>query len=267
MVDAAAPRDAATVIMLRDAQDGLGLETLLLRRHNKAGFAADAWVFPGGVVDAADAALPAHRWTGIDPHGLADRFGVSPDQVLAFYVAAVREAFEESGLLLAHHTDGSPPDLTDPELMQLRHDLADRTTTVDFAGWLEAQDLILDLGEMTYLSHWVTPTIEPRRYDARFFVARAPRDQLAVHDRLEVTDQRWISPAAALAESKAGEMQLIYPTVKTLQSLVEHDSVEAVVQFARAQPTIRRLLPHAVLDDEGRLLKILHPDHPDYPAA
>ena len=264
MVPASAARDAATVIMLRDRPGGQGVETLMLRRHGKAGFAADAWVFPGGVVDAADSRLPAHRWTGIDLQAVVPRFNALAEKVLAFHVAAVREAFEESGLLLAHCADGTPPDLSDPALLQLRHDLADRETSVDFAGWLEEQDLVLDLGEMTYLSHWVTPTVEPRRYDTRFFAARVPPDQLAAHDRLEVTDQRWISPQEALDEFSAKRMQLIYPTIKTLQALAPHDSVEAVLQFARVQK-IAPILPHAVIED-GRLVDILHPDDPEYPS-
>jgi len=253
-------RDAATVLVLRDAASGL--ETLMLRRHGRSGFAADMWVFPGGVVDTADASLPPNRWTGIDPAALGPRFNTPADKVLAFHVAAVRETFEEAGLLLAHHADGRAPDLSDPALLRLRQDLADRTTDVDFGAWLEEQDLVADLGELTYLSHWLTPTVEPRRYDTRFFVATTPPGQDAGHDRLEITDQRWIAPQRALAE----RIPMIYPTIKTLQSLAEHDSVASVVRYAERQPLIRRLLPHAVLDDDGNLVALLHPDDPDYPA-
>ena len=256
-------RNAATVLILRDAPDGP--ETLMLRRHGRSGFAADMWVFPGGVVDAGDGALPPHRWSGIDIDALAQRFDLPTDKVLAFHVAAVRETFEEAGVLLAHHGDGRRPDLSDPQLLQLRHDLADRDTDVDFVGWLESQDLILELGELTYLSHWLTPTVEPRRYDTRFFVARMPVQQDAGHDQLEITDQRWISARKALEEYSAGRMQLIYPTIKTLQSLADHATVDDVVAAADAQPEIRRILPHAVVAD-GELVDILHPDDPDYPS-
>lgn len=262
MVAAPGVRDAATVLILRDTSDGF--ETLMLRRHGRSGFAADMWVFPGGVVDADDATLPADRWTGLDIDALAERFALPPQRVLAFHVAAVRETFEEAGLLLAHRSDGTPPDLSDPELLQLRHDLADRETDVDFVGWLQSQDLVVDLGELTYLSHWLTPTVEPRRYDTRFFVARMPAAQDAGHDQLEITDQRWVAPSRALAEYSAGRLQLIYPTIKTLQSLVGHANVDEVVAWAEAQPEIRRILPHAVIND-GELVDILHPDHPEYP--
>jgi 8-oxo-dGTP pyrophosphatase MutT (NUDIX family) len=255
-------RDAATVLILRDAPGGF--ETLMLRRHGRSGFAADMWVFPGGVVDAADATLPADRWTGLDLASLEQRFDLPGAKVLAFHVAAVRETFEEAGLLLAHHADGASPDLSDPDLLRLRHDLADRDTDVDFVGWLQDQDLVLELGELTYLSHWLTPTVEPRRYDTRFFVARMPADQDAGHDQLEITDQQWIAPGTALDEYSAGRMQLIYPTIKTLQALTDHATVDDVVAWAAAQRQIRRILPHAVIAD-GKLVDILHPDHPDYP--
>ena len=262
----ALPRPAATVLVLRDADDAAGFEVLMLRRHSRAGFAADMWVFPGGVVDPADAQLPADRWTGIDPDALAPRFNATPAEVLAFHVAAVRETFEEAGLLLAVGADGSAPDLADPQLLQLRHDLADRNTQASFGAWLETHDLVLELGSMTYLSHWVTPTVEPRRYDARFFVARVPRLQTAAYDQLETTDERWISPADALAALAAGTMKMIFPTIRTLQDLAEHATASEVIAAASAQPSIRRVQPHAELDEQGRFVRVLHPDDPEFPA-
>lgn len=264
MVDAAAPRNAATVIILRST-DTTGYEVLMLRRSARSGFAADMWVFPGGVVDPGDA-LPGSRWTGIDPQLLAGRFGLTPELVLAHHVAAVRETFEEAGLLFARTADGAPPDLSDPDLLRMRHDLANRTVAADFGAWLEQRDLVLDLQAMTYLSHWVTPAAEPRRYDTRFFLAHVPADQVAGHDRIETTDQRWISPATALDASRAGTMQMIYPTIQTLRWLREHDTAQAAVAAAVAQPSIRRIQPHAELDEDGKFVRIVHPDDPEYPA-
>lgn len=258
-------RDAATVVVLRDAPDGQA-EVLLLRRHGRSGFAANAWVFPGGVVDEPDGALAERFWSGIDPPALAGRFDATAERVLAYHVAAVRETFEEAGVLFARSRDGAPPDLDDPDLLQLRRDLADRTKAVDFAAWLEQRDLVLDLADLTYLAWWMTPKAEPRRYDARFFAARLPQGQTAGHDRLEITDQRWIKPAAALEELAAGRLPMIFPTIKTLEDLARFTTAEEVLEHARSLPAIRRLLPHAVLDDEGRLVRILHPDDPEYPA-
>lgn len=258
-------RTAATVVVLRDAPEGEGYEVLMLRRHARSGFAADMWVFPGGVVDEADGDLDPRHWAGIDPVALGERFGLSPRQVLAHYVAAVRETFEEAGLLLARTAAGGPPDLTDPDLLQLRQDLADRATSVNFAAWLQEHDLVLDLDNLTYLSHWVTPAVEPRRYDTRFFLAIAPADQIAGYDQRETTDQRWVAPAAALQASRDGDMPMIYPTILTLRWLREHGTAATATAAASAQPQIRRIQPHAELDDDGNFVRILHPDDPEYP--
>ena len=265
MADSTSLRAAATVIVLRDAAGGDGYEVLMLRRHARSGFAADMWVFPGGVVDEGDGTLSGEHWTGIDPDALAPRFGLTPQQVLAHYVAAVRETFEEAGLLLAHRRDGSAPDLSDPALLQLRNDLADRAKAVSFAAWLSDGDLVVELDALTYLSHWVTPSVEPRRYDTRFFLARAPADQVAGHDRHETTDQRWVTPAEALAASKAGEMPMIYPTILTLRWLRDHATASTAIAAADAQTEVRRTQPHAELDDDGNFVRILHPDDAEYP--
>lgn len=264
MVDTAVVRDAATVIVLRDAGGELP-QILMLRRHARSGFAADAWVFPGGVVDHADGHLPATRWRGIDPQQLADRFGLAPHRVLAHYVAAVRELFEEAGLLLAHHASPVPLDLSDPALLELRRDLADREAALTFATWLEDSDLILDLDQLTYYSHWVTPTVEKRRYDARFFLARIPANQVAGYDHAETTDQRWVAAADALDQHHAGQMHLIYPTVKTLEQLRAHSTVDEAFAAAAEQLAVPRIQPHAELDDSGRFVRVLHPDEPEYP--
>lgn len=259
----AAIRNAATIIVLRNSPTGAA-EVLLLRRHGRSGFAADAWVFPGGVVDPGDGQLPASRWTGIDPVALSERFAAPPQEVLAYHVAAVRETFEEAGLLLAHHADGSRPNLDDPHLLQLRRDLADRSVDVNFADWLEQQDLVLDLSTMTYVAWWLTPAAEPRRYDTRFFAARVPRGQTVDHDQLEITDQRWMTPADALREHREGRLQLIFPTIKTLEDLARHETIDGIITAAVTRPTIDRLLPHAVIED-GRLVRLLLPGDAQYP--
>ncbi|HVM18664.1 MAG TPA: NUDIX hydrolase [Egibacteraceae bacterium] len=265
MSEAAATRPAATVIVLRQGPPAQPVQLLMVRRHGRAGFAADAWVFPGGVVDPADATLAPSRWTGLDLHRLAERFRAPAEAVLAHHVAAVRETFEEAGLLLARHADGTPPDLTDPGLLRLRQQLADARDAATFTDWVEQQDLVLDLGALTYLSWWATPTAERRRYDARFFLARSPAEQTALHDRMELTDQRWIGADTALEQHRAGEMPMIYPTIKTLEQLAVHQTVDEAIGAAQHQPPPRRVQPHAVLDADGRLERILHPDDPDYP--
>ena len=261
--ESTAPRAAATVALLREGRDGP--EVLLLRRHALSGFAARAWVFPGGAVDAGDRRLPATRWQGIDLQALTERFGAAPDLVLGFHVAAVRETFEEAGVLLAHREDGGQVAVDDPGVQRARRALAGPGGGEEFATWLDREGLVLDLDRLTYLSRWVTPRAEPRRYDACFFLATAPADQAADHDRVETTAQRWLRPATALAEHAAGRLHLIFPTVRTLEALAAHPSVAAAVAAAAAQPRVRVILPHAEVDERGRVARILHPDDPGFP--
>jgi 8-oxo-dGTP pyrophosphatase MutT (NUDIX family) len=257
-------RPAATVIVVRDGDTAAGPpQVLMLRRHARSGFAADAWVFPGGVVDAEDRALGDSRWRGIDPVALADRFADPPELVLGYHVAAVRETFEEAGLLLARHGDGRAPDVTRPEYVALRERLGSRDQQVDWAGWLRDEDLVLDLGALTYFSRWVTPQREPKRYDTAFFIAVAPGGQIAAHDEVEVTDQRWTTPAAALEAFHAGDLHLIFPTIKTLEALAAFGSAAELVAQAERTPEIRKVQPHVEVTDEG--WRILHPDDPDFP--
>lgn len=261
-------RDAATILVLRDGERGA--EVLLLRRHGRSGFAADAWVFPGGVVDKADAGLPPERWRGIDPDELASRFNATPGWVLALHVAAVRETFEEAGLLLATCADGSPVDVAAPGARAMRLRLADRADpagAAEFVAWLAEEEFVLDLGALAYWSRWITPVFERRRYDTRFFLARAPRGQVAAFDEVETTGQRWISAEAALAAAETGELHMIYPTIKNLEDLLdaggEHASVDAAFGVARGR-RVDTVLPHFERTPDGGF-RVLHPDHPEYP--
>jgi 8-oxo-dGTP pyrophosphatase MutT (NUDIX family) len=255
-------RDSATVILLRKV-DGGPPELLLLRRHARSGFAASAWVFPGGVVDAADRALDPAHWEGLDLQAIAPVVGQGPEGTLGLYVAAVRETFEEAGLLLARAAHGGEVDVTDPGVVELRRGLAARSARPgDFAAWLVREDLVLDLGLLTPFSRWRTPAQEPKRYDTIFFLARAPEGQVAGADLVETTESRWLSAAAALA---ADDLPLIYPTVRTLQELATFDTIEALLAAAVDRPELRPVQPHIQVDADGRYVNILHPDEPGYP--
>jgi 8-oxo-dGTP pyrophosphatase MutT (NUDIX family) len=249
-------RDAATVIVLRGSGT---LEVLLLRRHAGSGFAASAWVFPGGVVDPADTRLHPACWEGADPIALAPLVGRSPEVALGLCVAAVRETFEESGLLFARRPDGTRLDLGDPDIVALRR------ATARFHTALAETGLVLDLGALRPFSRWLTPESEPRRYDAIFFVARAPEDQVADHDRVETTESRWLTPADALAGHARGEFDLMFPTARTLEALADLGDLEAILASVPPGTRLRPLLPHLELDAEGRVAAIIHPDDPAYP--
>lgn len=264
---AKALRHAATVVVLRPGASGA--EVLMVRRHGRSGFAADAWVFPGGVVDQPDRSLPEACWRGIDPEALAPRFRATPDLVLGLHVAAVRETFEEAGLLLATTAAGEPIDLLDPEVVALRRAIAARDDPADaavFRAWLERRGLVLDLGALEYWSHWITPRFEPKRFDTRFFLARAPHGQIAEHDRVEITDQVWITPRAALEAAEDKRMLLIYPTINNLEQMVEAGGPDPddLVAAAAAREHVPTVLPHfEELPDGG--WKVVHPGDPGFP--
>lgn len=265
--EASRPRPAATVILLRPS--GGGLEVLLLRRHRRSSFAADAWVFPGGVVDAADATLPAANWRGIDPEALAARFRADAELVLGLHVAAVRETFEEAGVLLAHDADGRLADPTTAAARGMREVLADRGDPAggdEFRDWVSARELVLDLGALTYWSHWITPEIESKRFDTRFFVAAVPAAQQAAHDTVEVTDHRWLAPEEGVAGAERGELLMLLPTVHSLAELAEITPAtpEAVVGYGAARLHVPTVLPHVERGDDGSL-HLLHPGDPGYP--
>ncbi|HKP75123.1 MAG TPA: hypothetical protein VJT67_06235 [Longimicrobiaceae bacterium] len=219
----APPRPAATVVLLRDA-DG-GLEALLLRRHRRSGFAADAWVFPGGVVDQADrSGEVADRLDGPSAAEWARRLGLDdPAEALGYVTAAIREAFEETGILLARADRVGDPRAHATESLEVAR-RALLNEVVSLRDVAVSNGLRLAGDELIYVGHWITPLPEPRRYDTRFFAARVPNDAVCqVHDA-EMTDHAWLRPTAAVERFRAGELRLLPPTVHTLQRLAEYTS-------------------------------------------
>jgi 8-oxo-dGTP pyrophosphatase MutT (NUDIX family) len=214
----ATPRPAATVVLLRDAEGGP--EALLLRRHRRSGFAADAWVFPGGVVDESDrAAAAAERLDGPSPEEWARRLRLDhPAEAAGYVVAAIREAFEETGILLAHADGlGASPSHAAESLAVARRALLNEVVTLrDVAV---GNGLRLAGDELIYVGHWVTPAPEPRRYDTRFFAARAPAGAVCDAHDAEMTDSVWLHPAEAVERFHHGQLKLLPPTVHTLQRL------------------------------------------------
>jgi 8-oxo-dGTP pyrophosphatase MutT (NUDIX family) len=262
-VDGQNVRDAATVAVLRARMSAAGVAVLMLRRHAASGFVPGAWVFPGGVVDDADRTLTRDRWNGIDPQALSDRFRLPADRVLGMHVAAVRETFEEAGLLLATRASGEPVDLSEPGVEAMRRALVTgAATAADFARWLGEAGLVLDLAALTYWSRWLTPTSVPRRYDTCFFVAQALRGQVANHDGIETTAQRWITPHDALASM---DMHVVFPTRVTLTELARFRDIESLVAYGRARPEVRSIEPHLEWDADGGIANVSLPDDDAHP--
>jgi len=202
----------------------------MLRRSPESVFAAGAYVFPGGAVDSADSAHGlSNRISGVDD-GVADRALGRPGRGLAFWVAAIRETFEEAGLLLA-----APP--SDAAVDRPRLDAHRASLNAGATSWaevLDAENLIMDGGALRVFAHFLTPAGAPRRYDTWFFAAAAPDDQEGMHDHGEAVDSEWVRPAAALARRERNEIDLISPTICCLASLARFGTTAEVLAAADA---------------------------------
>lgn len=250
------PRDAATVVLARQAAGGM--EVFLLRRVAAMAFAPGMSVFPGGGVDRRDTETSV-AWSGPDPAWWGRRFGCDPTLAAALVSAAVRETFEESGVLLAgHDADHVVADTT--PYADARRALAARE--VSLTQFLAQARLVLRADLLRPWAHWVTPQGEPRRYDTRFFLAALPAGQRADGMTTEAQDGAWQRPSDALADWKAGRRALLPPTWMTLSELDECGTVTAALAQERS---INEITPKLVRD--GRVLRVLLPDSPGYATA
>ena len=215
-------RDGATVMLVRDGDASeRPLEVFMLRRHPSTAFGS-VHVFPGGVVDAADhdPALDA-RSPGLDDAEASAQLGTDSGG-RAFWVAAVREAFEEAGVLLARTAAGSYVRFDDHPDVEARFDAHRRALNAGTRTLLEVlveEELTLALSDVQYFAHWITPEGEPKRFDTRFFLARAPEGQAYAHDDGEIIGSEWVRPADALRRHRDGDFAMIGPTVVSLQDI------------------------------------------------
>jgi 8-oxo-dGTP pyrophosphatase MutT (NUDIX family) len=256
------PRPAATVVVLRDGP--AGPEVFMVRRHEDTAFMGGAHVFPGGRVEDADGDAN-DTWCDGVRHAVHQLSGLPAAQAVAFHVAAARELFEEAGVLLARHRNGGYVSLAEPadherlKLDRVRvHDGQETLRAV-----IEREGLRLALDALILFSHWVTPPIDSRQFDTRFFMARIPPDQTPAHDDTETTHSLWVRPADAIAQSMKGEITLPPPTWSTLRELEPFESVRGALAWARRRTVIRRM-PKAIERDGHRMLLLpgdpLHPD-------
>lgn len=233
MTEQAVPiRPAATVMLVDNKPD---LQVFMMERNAKTVFAGGMWVFPGGAVDGADTnfePFSEHR-----SEAEANRLLGLSEGGLAYYAAAVREAFEEAGILLALHKDsGISLDIIS-EADKIRFDQHRDMVNEDGSHFLkvvEEEKLLLDVGEMHYIARWITPEGSPRRFDARFFISRMPTNQDPKHDDSELVHCGWFSPNEILEREKAGDMVLMSPTLRMIRSLAKFDSAEEVIASAEA---------------------------------
>ena len=252
------PRPAATLVVVRDGSGGI--EVLLSRRAERGDHNSGAWVFPGGIVETADGAAHA-MCAQLNDAEASRRLGMAAGG-LDYFIAAVRECFEESGLLFADGLpiprDGAPIDpVVMARLAPWRGRLHRNEATL--AALCEAEGLRLAVGRLVYLSHWLTPLGRPKRFDTRFFIARAPHGQTANHDGAELVEQMWVAPAEALAQSAT--LKLLTPTQKTLETLAGFADVGSLLAWAEAPRDVPLVMPRVAGGSAG-----FRPVMPDEPA-
>jgi 8-oxo-dGTP pyrophosphatase MutT (NUDIX family) len=227
---AAQPRQAAAVMVLRDAANGSGLEVFMVRRVIQSDFMPDVYVFPGGSVQQDD--LAAETTPGIcravtydvtDPEGRTTL-------TLGIRAAAIRELFEEAGVLLAYQ-DGHMLAINEQNMERFA---AYRQTFNERHGSLvemaQAENLVLATGQLNYFAHWITPAGMPKRFDTHFFVTTAPTEQQAAHDQIETSEGLWIAPAEALARSERETFPIVFATIHQLRELAVFTSVTEILQ-------------------------------------
>lgn len=254
---------AATVTLVRDAAGGI--EVLMMRRNLKSGFVPGMYVFPGGGLDREDLCF---RDNGLcrclDDAAASAALGLSCDGI-GYWVAAIREAFEEAGLLLAHDAQGRLPAFDDAATLRRfdEHRRRLNAGTLGFEQLLREEGLQIAADRLTYFAHWITPVSAPRRYDTRFFMAEAPPGQEPLQDDHETIAATWISPAQALSLHGRGEFEMRTPTVRTLETFAQCDSVAGLRRsLVAVQGNVQTLLPRIAKNGQ-RLL----PGEPGYEEA
>ncbi|MEA2788300.1 MAG: hypothetical protein QOG73_706 [Acetobacteraceae bacterium] len=248
----ATARPAATIMLLRDGLDGI--EVFMVVRHHAIEFAAGALVFPGGRVEESDFDLAAGDCPNID--------GLSTE-ALAFRVAAIRETFEECGVLLARpHGSDRLIDAETLERLQDQHRAALNAGSIGFDAVLGSEGLQPAPDLLVHFAHWITPAHQPKRYDTHFFLAEAPEEHLAVHDGEEAVESIWIPPSQALADTEAGRFKLVFATAKNLEKLGRAGSVREAMKMARSATVVTVQPKGTKLEGTKRLMRI--PEEADY---
>lgn len=234
------PSDAATVMLLRPCPDKniKDVEVLLVVRNRKSRFVPGYYVFPGGVVDPEDFESGVENY--VRGFGRREAFQIlqdmsHPDKALGAWVAAIRETFEEVGILLAQRKDGTPVTIrTEEECHRFSHYRKSLMEgKVRFTQILETEELVLPFDRLCYFSHWITPEPFPLRYDVRFFVTRAPEDQAVMHDGVELTGHCWMRPSEALKLYDQGKLDMVLPQIMTLEDIAHFKTIEDIMNSAQ----------------------------------
>lgn len=236
------PIPAATVTLVRDATGGV--EVLMMQRNFDSGFMPGIYLFPGGALDAEDDTPSTYALSANLTDDEASRALGIPRGGLAYWAAAIRESFEEAGVLIAYDTAGRLITLNRGDRTErfrtYRNEL--NAGTRSMSDILRSERLALAADRLVYFSHWITPVTAPRRYDTRFFVAVAPPGQEPLHDNTETISHVWVRPAQALDRHRRNDFKMRNPTVRTLEEFAAYDTVDALIQAMRAKRDIPAIL-------------------------
>lgn len=246
-------KDAATLLLLRDAPEQ-GVEIFMVRRNQRTAFGPGDYVFPGGALDDADTSPELYRrCRGLDDARASARLGVQ-ENGLSAWIAAIRECFEEAGVLLAVDAQGNalrPDEALYSERIALH---ARKTILADVCA---AYDLRLAVDKLHYYGHWITPLGPPRRYSTRFFAVAAPPDQTAAHDGVETVAGEWVSPDDALQRHKQGGFPMILPTLSQLRFFRRYSNAAAALAAVAAIRDVPTVAPYLARDSAGKLHPVL----------
>jgi len=249
MAEAVAPRPASTILLLRDSAERKEVEVFMMVRHYEIDFNSGALVFPGGSVDKGDKEIIATPALYSGGEGL-------DEATLSFRIAAIRETFEESGILLARPSVAkSLVEARRASEIEAAHraDLCDGK--ISFLKVLADNGMVLALDELMPYAHWITPEGMPKRFDTWFFLAGAPPEQLGAHDGKESTDSIWVSPREALEGGASGRFKLPFPTTRNLIKLGKQDSVKSALDDSRGKDIVT-VTPVMTKTATGRVLRI-----------
>lgn len=257
----ATPVPAATLVLLRSRSAG-AFEVLLIRRHSASKFAAGDFVFPGGKIETSDGSDDAAAWCrSVDAEQAARRLRLAapPSAALGHWVGVIRETFEEVGILLAYGPDGRPVRVDVARYADYRR--ACQADHRAFWDMLRAERLTLATDALVYFAHWITPEVQPLRFDTRFFAAPMPEGQEAVADEREITEVRWLAPREAIELSARGLLSLRNPTVKNLE-LIDDAATPAAALARLNGREVRTILPRVIIEGDKR--RVLLPGEPGY---
>ena len=252
-------------MLIRDVADGF--EVFMLQRTYGAAFAGGRYVFPGGKVDATDGAKALEPFCDGLNDFVASAILQIPSSGLAYWVAAIRECFEEAGVLLARDTKTNRTvafgdDATQDRFARARRSVHD--SSLNMIELCQRESLRLVTGSIHYVSHWITPVGETRRFDTRFFVAAAPESQEPLHDSQETIASLWVKPQAALDRLARGELAMFPPTSENLKFLASYSTTAEVLAAAKKVSNPVAILPRLRTNGDGKVIGVIMPGEPDY---